>query len=51
MSELFTLGYAVVIGVGADLPVTVTDATAIADLLQDPARLRLPTQSGEFVGR
>ena len=42
MSELFTLGYAVVIGVGADLPVTVTDATAIADLLQDPARCAYP---------
>ena len=44
MSELFTQGYAVVIGVGADLPVTVTDADAIADLLQDPARCAYPPE-------
>jgi len=31
-----------VVGVGADLPVTVTDATAIADLLSDPARCAYP---------
>jgi hypothetical protein len=38
MSESFPHGYAVVVGVGADLPMTVPDATAIADLLRDPAR-------------
>ena len=42
MSESFPHGYAVVVGVGADLPVTVTDATAIADLLRDPARCAYP---------
>ncbi len=42
MSEAFPHGYAVVVGVGADLPVTVTDATAIADLLRDPARCAYP---------
>ena len=38
----FTQGYAVVVGVGADLPVTVRDATGIADLLRDPDRCAYP---------
>lgn len=42
MSETFVHGYAVVVGVGADLPVTVRDATAVADLLRDPARCAYP---------
>ncbi|MBD2440988.1 caspase family protein [Nostoc sp. FACHB-110] len=32
----FTKGYALLIGVGADLPVTVKDATALKDVLIDP---------------
>lgn len=32
----FTNGYALLIGVGADLPVTVKDATALRDVLIDP---------------
>ncbi len=39
----FTQGYAVLVGVGADLPVTVQDATVLADLLRDPARCVFPT--------
>jgi len=35
MSKIFEKGYAVVIGAGADLPVTVKDAEAVAQLLQD----------------
>lgn len=42
MPETFAQGYAVVIGVGADLPVTVEDATAVADLLRDPNRCAYP---------
>lgn len=42
MSELFDRGYAVIIGVGGDLPVTVDDAQAIADLLRDPERCGYP---------
>lgn len=34
----FAHGYALLIGVGADLPVTVKDATVLHDLLIDPAR-------------
>jgi hypothetical protein len=34
--------FALSIGVGGDLPVTITDATAIAKLLQDPARCAYP---------
>ncbi len=36
-------GYAVIIGVGVDLPVTVQDATALADLLKDPNRCAFPS--------
>jgi hypothetical protein len=42
MSQLFTHGYGVIMGVGADLPVTVADAQGIADLLRDPARCAYP---------
>ena len=42
MSESFPHGFAVVMGVGADLPVTVTDATAIGDLLREPTRCAYP---------
>jgi hypothetical protein len=42
MSANFTQGYAVIVGVGADLPVTIDDATAIADLLQDSTRCAYP---------
>lgn len=42
MSQNFTHGHGVVVGVGADLPVTVDDAQGIADLLRDPARCAYP---------
>jgi hypothetical protein len=38
----FTNGYALLIGVGADLPVTVQDATAVKDVLIDPNRAAYP---------
>lgn len=41
----FTDGYALIIGVGADLPVTVVDAGAINDILIDPARAGYPPQN------
>lgn len=44
MSQLFSSGYAVVIGVGADLPVTVEDAHAIANQLRDPTRCAYPPE-------
>jgi hypothetical protein len=37
-SNSFQHGYALVIGVGADLPVTAQDATGVAQILQDPER-------------
>lgn len=43
MSQNFRHGYAVVIGVGADLPVTIDDAQGVADLLRDPARCAYPS--------
>ncbi|MGH9850195.1 MAG: caspase family protein [Blastocatellia bacterium] len=43
MSQIFSHGYAMVVGVGADLPVTVADATAIAGLLCDQSRCAYPT--------
>jgi hypothetical protein len=38
----FTQGHAVLIGVGADLPVTVQDALVLTDLLLDPSRCAFP---------
>lgn len=43
MSELYSLGYAVVVGVGRDLPVTVSDAQGIAKSLCDSFRCAYPT--------
>src|SRR5579859_4053250 len=38
----FSHGYALLIGVGADLPVTVKDATALHSVLIDPERAAYP---------
>ena len=38
----FEGGYALVVGVGADLPNTVDDANGLADILQDPSRCAYP---------
>lgn len=43
-NQTFTNGYALLIGVGADLPVTVQDATALRDVLIDPSRAAYPPQ-------
>ena len=43
MSQTFNQGYAVVIGVGDDLPITIDDATAIANVLGDLSRCAYPT--------
>lgn len=40
--QLFADGYGLLIGVGADLPVTVEDATALRNVLVDPARAAYP---------
>ena len=37
-SSAFGQGYALVIGIGADLPVTIRDATSLRDLFVDPQR-------------
>jgi hypothetical protein len=42
--QTFAQGYAVVVGVGADLAVTVDDAIGVADLLRDPGRCAYPPQ-------
>lgn len=42
MADSFTHGYALLVGVGADLPETVKDATAIRDLLINPKRAAFP---------
>jgi hypothetical protein len=44
MPTTFDHGYALIIGVGADLPTTVDDAKAIAAQLQNPARCAYPTE-------
>lgn len=40
----FVNGHALLIGVGADLPVTVKDATAVRDVLVDPGRAGYPPE-------
>jgi hypothetical protein len=40
---VFDQGYALVVGVGADLPNTVDDAVGLADILKDPARCAFPS--------
>lgn len=42
MPEWFTSGYALIIGVGGDLPNTVDDAVGVADILKDSARCAYP---------
>src|SRR5580700_2979973 len=42
MAQAFRNAYALVIGVGGDLPVTVADAKAIAEILRDPNRCAIP---------
>jgi Caspase domain len=48
-NQTFTHGYALIIGVGADLPVTVQDATALANVLIDPSRAAYPPQQVQLL--
>jgi len=53
---IFDQGYALVVGVGGDLPNTVGDATGLADILKDRARCAYPHDqvhllTGENAGR
>jgi len=43
MSETFAQGYALLVGIGGDLPNTVNDAVGIADVLKDPMRCSYPS--------
>jgi hypothetical protein len=43
-TSIFHNGYALIIGVGADLPITVQDATALFNVLVDPARAAYPKE-------
>ncbi|NET58049.1 MAG: hypothetical protein F6K47_18405 [Symploca sp. SIO2E6] len=43
-NQLFANGYALLIGVGVDLPVTVTDATALRGVLVNPHRAAYPPE-------
>ncbi|MCL1469128.1 caspase family protein [Argonema antarcticum] len=45
----FSNGHALLIGVGADLPVTVKDATALRDVLIDPTRAAYPPKQVELL--
>lgn len=45
----FSNGYALLIGVGADLPVTIKDATALHDVLVNPNRAAYPTKQVELL--
>jgi hypothetical protein len=41
---LFSHGHALIIGVGADLPATISDATGLAAIVRDPSRCAYPEQ-------
>ncbi|MBX9258972.1 caspase family protein [Desmonostoc muscorum CCALA 125] len=43
-NQTFTNGYALLIGIGADLPITVQDAAALKDVLIDQSRAAYPPQ-------
>lgn len=45
MDKFFTSGHALIIGVGADLPNTVNDATGLADILKDSGRCAYPPEN------
>jgi caspase domain-containing protein len=47
----FKHGYAVVVGVGADLPETVKDAVGLANALRDPNRCAYPKQQVKLLTR
>ncbi len=49
MSQTFTHGYAVVIGVGADLSVTIDDAQGFVNLLLDPTRCAYPVENVQLL--
>jgi Caspase domain len=44
MSKIYTHGFALIVGVGADLPNTVNDAVGLANILKDPSRCAYPEQ-------
>ena len=44
MTKQFNNGYALIVGVGADLPNTVDDAVGLADILKDPDRCAYPKE-------
>lgn len=46
---MFSHGYAVVIGMGSDLPVTAKDASALAALLRDPDRCAYPASQVQLL--
>ena len=49
MTANFSQGYALLIGVGADLPITVIDANAIKTILTDPNRAAYPLNQVELL--
>ena len=49
MADMFAQGHAIVVGVGADLPVTVDDATAVANLLCDSTRCAYPVNQVQLL--
>lgn len=49
MNTNFTNGYALLVGVGADLPMTVRDATGIRDVLVNPQRAAYPANQVQLL--
>ncbi|MEL6603109.1 MAG: caspase family protein [Cyanobacteria bacterium J06614_10] len=49
MGTQFKQGYACIIGIGGDLPNTITDAEALADVLKDPERCAYPPEQVQLL--
>ena len=49
MSDRFEQGHACVIGIGGDLPTTVSDAKGLANILKDSARCAYPAEQVQLL--
>ena len=47
--QIFTQGYALVVGVGADLKCTVEDANGLAEILKDEKRCAYPAEQVQLL--
>lgn len=49
LMAVYSHGYALIVGVGADLPKTIDDAQALADIIRDPQRCAYPPKQVRLI--